>query len=106
MEKNKLLATAYINLIQDSKGETQFEYGYDLDKVKGKVHFRTNIKVPELDYVFESLSNQLEKQKLVGQRLHKDLLEYNKKRKSNNLTPNDRAYIRRLEKMQSERCSS
>jgi len=31
--KNKLLATAYINLIQDSKGETQFEYGYDLDKV-------------------------------------------------------------------------
>ncbi len=33
MEKNKLLATAYINLIQDSKGETQFEYGYDLDKV-------------------------------------------------------------------------
>lgn len=31
---NKILATAYINLIQDSKGETQFEYGYDLDKVK------------------------------------------------------------------------
>ena len=34
MEQNKILATAYINLIQDSKGETQFEYGYDLDKVK------------------------------------------------------------------------
>ena len=33
-EENKILATAYINLIQDSKGETQFEYGYDLDKVK------------------------------------------------------------------------
>ena len=32
-EKNKTIATAYINLIQDSKGETQFEYGYDLDKV-------------------------------------------------------------------------
>jgi len=31
--ENKILATAYINLIQDSKGETQFEYGYDLDKV-------------------------------------------------------------------------
>ena len=31
--KNKILATAYVNLIQDSKGETQFEYGYDLDKV-------------------------------------------------------------------------
>jgi len=34
MTENKILATAYINLIQDSKGETQFEYGYDLDKVK------------------------------------------------------------------------
>ena len=33
MKENKILATAYINLIQDSKGETQFEYGYDLDKV-------------------------------------------------------------------------
>jgi len=33
MTENKILATAYINLIQDSKGETQFEYGYDLDKV-------------------------------------------------------------------------
>jgi len=33
-EENKTIATAYINLIQDSKGETQFEYGYDLDKVK------------------------------------------------------------------------
>jgi len=32
-EENKTIATAYINLIQDSKGETQFEYGYDLDKV-------------------------------------------------------------------------
>ena len=31
--ENKILATAYINLIQDEKGETQFEYGYDLDKV-------------------------------------------------------------------------
>jgi len=31
--ENKILATAYINLIQDSKGETQFEYGYDLDKI-------------------------------------------------------------------------
>ena len=33
MKENKILATAYINLIQDSKGETQFEYSYDLDKV-------------------------------------------------------------------------
>ena len=33
MTENKILATAYINLIQDEKGETQFEYGYDLDKV-------------------------------------------------------------------------
>jgi len=33
MAENKILATAYINLIQDSKGETQFEYGYDLDKI-------------------------------------------------------------------------
>ena len=33
MKENKLLATAYINLIQDSKGETQFEYGYESDKV-------------------------------------------------------------------------
>lgn len=31
--ENKTIATAYINLIQDEKGETQFEYGYDLDKV-------------------------------------------------------------------------
>ena len=33
MMENKTLATAYINLIQDSKGEINFEYGYDLDKV-------------------------------------------------------------------------
>ncbi len=31
--KNKTIATAYINLVQDENGETQFEYGYDLDKV-------------------------------------------------------------------------
>ena len=31
---NKLLATAYINLIQDDQGETSFEYGYELDKKK------------------------------------------------------------------------
>jgi len=31
-EKNKILGTAYINLIEVD-GETQFEYGYDLDKV-------------------------------------------------------------------------
>jgi len=31
--ENKILASAYINLVQDEKGETQFEYGYDLDKV-------------------------------------------------------------------------
>jgi len=30
-EKNKLLATAYINLIEVD-GETKFEYGYELDK--------------------------------------------------------------------------
>jgi len=30
--KNKLLATAYINLIE-SDGEVKFEYGYELDKV-------------------------------------------------------------------------
>ena len=30
---NKTIATAYINLVQDENGETQFEYGYDLDKV-------------------------------------------------------------------------
>jgi len=34
MKENKTIATAYINLIQDSKGETQFEYGYELDKIK------------------------------------------------------------------------
>ena len=32
MGKNKLLATAYINLIE-SDGEVKFEYGYELDKV-------------------------------------------------------------------------
>jgi len=30
--KNKLLGTAYINLIE-SDGEVKFEYGYELDKV-------------------------------------------------------------------------
>ena len=30
--KNKLLGTAYINLIEVD-GETKFEYGYELDKV-------------------------------------------------------------------------
>jgi len=30
--KNKLLGTAYINLIEVD-GETKFEYGYDLDKI-------------------------------------------------------------------------
>ena len=33
MKENKIIATAYINLIQDKNGKTQFEYGYDLDKV-------------------------------------------------------------------------
>lgn len=32
MTKNKLLGTAYINLIE-SDGEVKFEYGYELDKV-------------------------------------------------------------------------
>jgi len=32
MTKNKLLATAYINLIE-SDGEVKFEYGYELDKI-------------------------------------------------------------------------
>ena len=32
LEKNKLLGTAYINLIE-SDGEVKFEYGYELDKV-------------------------------------------------------------------------
>ena len=31
MTKNKLLGTAYINLIE-SDGEVKFEYGYELDK--------------------------------------------------------------------------
>ncbi len=31
MKKNKLLGTAYINLIE-ADGETKFEYGYELDK--------------------------------------------------------------------------
>jgi len=31
MPKNKLLGTAYINLIE-VEGETKFEYGYELDK--------------------------------------------------------------------------
>ena len=30
--KNKLLGTAYINLVEVD-GETKFEYGYELDKV-------------------------------------------------------------------------
>ncbi len=33
MEDNKLLATAYVNLIE-SDGEVKFEYGYELDKLK------------------------------------------------------------------------
>jgi len=33
VKKPKLLGTAYINLIEVD-GETKFEYGYDLDKVK------------------------------------------------------------------------
>ena len=32
MTKNKLLAIAYINLIE-SDGEVKFEYGYELDKI-------------------------------------------------------------------------
>jgi len=31
--ENKILATAYVNLVQDKEGNTNFEYGYDLDKV-------------------------------------------------------------------------
>jgi len=31
MKKNKLLGTAYINLIE-VEGEVKFEYGYELDK--------------------------------------------------------------------------
>ncbi len=33
MVKAKLLATAYVNLIE-SDGEVKFEYGYELDKLK------------------------------------------------------------------------
>ena len=33
MGENKLLATAYVNLIE-SDGEVKFEYGYELDKLK------------------------------------------------------------------------
>ena len=33
MSKDKLLATAYVNLIE-SGGEVKFEYGYELDKLK------------------------------------------------------------------------
>jgi len=33
MTEKKILATAHINLVQDEKGNTNFEYGYDLDKV-------------------------------------------------------------------------
>ena len=32
MKENKILATAYVNLIE-SDGEVKFEYGYELDKV-------------------------------------------------------------------------
>ncbi len=32
MTKDKLLATAYINLIE-SDGEVKFEYGYEMDKI-------------------------------------------------------------------------
>jgi len=32
MKENKILATAYVNLIE-SEGEVKFEYGYELDKV-------------------------------------------------------------------------
>ncbi len=30
---NKIIASAYINLVQDKEGNTNFEYGYDLDKI-------------------------------------------------------------------------
>jgi len=33
MVKDKLLATAYVNLIE-SDGEVKFQYGYELDKLK------------------------------------------------------------------------
>jgi len=29
--KNKLLGTAYVNIIQDEKGQVKFAYGYELD---------------------------------------------------------------------------
>jgi len=37
MKKNKLLGTAYINLIEVD-GEVKFEYGYELDKSKTSLH--------------------------------------------------------------------
>ena len=35
MEKqNKLIGIAYVRLIQNEKGEINYEYGYDIDKVQ------------------------------------------------------------------------
>jgi len=31
MTKDKLIGTAYVNIIQDEKGQVKFAYGYELD---------------------------------------------------------------------------
>jgi len=31
MTKDKLIGTAYVNIIKDEKGEVKFAYGYELD---------------------------------------------------------------------------
>jgi hypothetical protein len=31
MTKDKIIGTAYVNIIQDEKGEVKFAYGYELD---------------------------------------------------------------------------
>ena len=32
MPKDKLLGTAYVNIVKDEKGETKFAYGYELNE--------------------------------------------------------------------------
>jgi len=33
-KQNKLIGIAYVRLIQDEKGEVNYEYGYDIDKAQ------------------------------------------------------------------------
>ena len=34
MTKDKLIGTAYVNIIKDEKGEIKFAYGYEMNKEK------------------------------------------------------------------------